>query len=197
MPDISIFIHLFSAIIAFLLQVHIQLPMIGPICRKLQIDYAPALTGFDIRGGRSVPAIDGVVICIEHEAALRAVYEEEMAQKAQQAQHKRMAEAEKSWRELLRALLTRVRLARSYSGNGGGAGANQGTTTDGQPGTAEGEAAAMLAHDAAHGKKLQGAGDTTNKKGGRSGKGRGKGKDRKDSDVDGDGFGAEVKIEEM
>ncbi|KAL4536811.1 hypothetical protein Ndes2437B_g06215 [Nannochloris sp. 'desiccata'] len=134
--------------------VHIQLPGLGPICRKLGVDYAPALTGFDIRGGRSVPSIEGIVVCTEHEDAVRAAFEEETARRAQQAKDKRMVEAEKSWRELLRALLTRVRLANAYSGN------NNGENGSGikQPETAEGEAAAMLAHGAGQAKLKKGSG---------------------------------------
>lgn len=40
-------------------------------CRSLDIDYAPALTGFELQGGRSVPKIDGVVVCEEFEAQVR------------------------------------------------------------------------------------------------------------------------------
>lgn len=31
--------------------------------RALGIDFAPALTGFELQAGRSVPRIDGVVVC--------------------------------------------------------------------------------------------------------------------------------------
>ena len=178
------------------MQVHIQLPMVSALCRKLDIDYAPALSGFDIRGGRSVPSIDGVVICVEHEAALRAAYDEDMAQKAEQAKVKRMAEAEKSWRELLRALLTRVRLARSYSGPRIGGGNS--TDARQQPGNAEGEAAAMLAHDAANGKR-QGRGGGNGGGGGSRGlrntKGAGRGRKSEENAVQ--EYGADVKIEEI
>jgi hypothetical protein len=47
-------------------QVHLKVPNLARVCRKLGIDYAPALTGFGIRGGRSVPNIEGVVVCSEH-----------------------------------------------------------------------------------------------------------------------------------
>ena len=95
--------------------VHIQLPNIFPICRKLGIDFAPALVGFEVRGGRSVPVIDGVVICLEHEEALRKAFEEDMNEKAEKARVKRLHQAASNWRALLRAILTRVRLKASYS----------------------------------------------------------------------------------
>ena len=40
-------------------QAHLPMPYLGPICRKLGIDFAPALTGFERRrGGKSVPVIE-------------------------------------------------------------------------------------------------------------------------------------------
>ena len=54
--------------------VHLQMPRLGPICKQLGVDYAPAMTGFDIRGGRSVPTIEGVVVCKEDEASVLETY---------------------------------------------------------------------------------------------------------------------------
>lgn len=53
------------------------MPRLAPICRKLQVDFAPAMTGFDMKGGRSVPIIDGVVVCKEDEASVLEAYLEE------------------------------------------------------------------------------------------------------------------------
>lgn len=33
--------------------------------RALGVDFAPALTGFELQAGRSVPKIEGVVVCEE------------------------------------------------------------------------------------------------------------------------------------
>lgn len=41
----------------------IDAPNMAPICRILGVDYAPALVGFEVQGGRMVPRIRGVVIC--------------------------------------------------------------------------------------------------------------------------------------
>ena len=56
---------------------HLQMPRLGPICKKLGVDYAPAMTGFDIRAGRSVPSIEGVVVCKEDEATVLQAYLQE------------------------------------------------------------------------------------------------------------------------
>ena len=49
---------------------HLKLPRLGMACKKLGVDYAPAMAGFEIRGGRSVPIIQGVVVCEQDGAAV-------------------------------------------------------------------------------------------------------------------------------
>lgn len=55
--------------------VHLRMPRLGMVCKKLGIDYAPAMGGFEIRGGRSVPIIEGIVICEEYEDDVRDAYQ--------------------------------------------------------------------------------------------------------------------------
>lgn len=45
--------------------VHIRLPRVFSVAKKLEIDYAPALVGFEFRNGRSYPIYDGIVVCSE------------------------------------------------------------------------------------------------------------------------------------
>lgn len=99
------------------LQVHLQLPNVNKTCHRLGIDFAPALTGFDIRGGRSVPAIDGIVICSEFEELVRDAHAQEMEHQAKIARQKRLSEAANLWRSVLGATLTRLRVHKSYSNN--------------------------------------------------------------------------------
>ena len=49
-------------------------PRVKTLCRKLGIDFAEALVGFERRGGATIPAFDGVVVCAEHAAAVRAAF---------------------------------------------------------------------------------------------------------------------------
>jgi hypothetical protein len=42
---------------------HVAMPGAAAACRSLGIDYAPALVGFDVQGGRNLPKILGVVVC--------------------------------------------------------------------------------------------------------------------------------------
>lgn len=55
----------------------LNLPRVSLVCKKLGVDYAPAMHGFELRGGRSVPIISGVCVCEEHAAAVQDAYEEE------------------------------------------------------------------------------------------------------------------------
>lgn len=95
--------------------VHVQLPQIAKICKKIGIDFAPALTGFDIRGGRSVPRIDGIVICEEFEDILRDAYAEDMKHQAHLAKIQRLKDGEAAWKDLLKALLTHYKVKKSYA----------------------------------------------------------------------------------
>ena len=47
--------------------VHIPLKGTARICRKLNIDYAEACTGFEFGKQRAVPVIVGVVVAVENE----------------------------------------------------------------------------------------------------------------------------------
>lgn len=49
-------------------------PRVKTLCRKLDIDFAEALVGFERRGGATIPSFDGVVVCAEHAAAVRRAF---------------------------------------------------------------------------------------------------------------------------
>lgn len=97
--------------------VHVELPHAAKVCKKLQIDFAPALTGFDIRGGRSVPRIEGVVVCQEFEQVVESACHEYQRHQAELAKQKRLKQGEEAWRDFVKALLTHVRVQKSYAGD--------------------------------------------------------------------------------
>jgi xeroderma pigmentosum group C-complementing protein len=105
--------------------VHLLLPGLGPICKKLGVDFAPALTGFDRHGGRMVPRIEGVVVCEEHEDAVLAAAAEAGDARRREAQRKRREEGRRLWLRLVRALQTRVELERRYGAAGAGEGGQE------------------------------------------------------------------------
>ncbi|CAB1336286.1 unnamed protein product [Coregonus sp. 'balchen'] len=53
--------------------VHLQLPNLNRVAKKLDMDCASAVTGFDFHHGGYFHAVtDGYIVCEEHEEILRA-----------------------------------------------------------------------------------------------------------------------------
>ncbi|KAG2583986.1 hypothetical protein PVAP13_6KG255700 [Panicum virgatum] len=50
--------------------VHLRLPRLFQVAKRLGIDYAPAMVGFDYRNGRCLPVFDGIVVCTEFKQAI-------------------------------------------------------------------------------------------------------------------------------
>ncbi|KAI5055855.1 hypothetical protein GOP47_0029376 [Adiantum capillus-veneris] len=94
--------------------VHISLPRILPVAKKLEIDFAPALVGFEIRNRRSVPVFEGIVVCQEHEAILLEAYVEEEHRRNTEAEKKKEILAVAKWCQLFRSIATRQRLQATY-----------------------------------------------------------------------------------
>lgn len=45
--------------------VHLRLPRVFSVAKRLEIDYALAMVGFEFRNGQSYPVFDGIVVCAE------------------------------------------------------------------------------------------------------------------------------------
>ncbi|OXB82984.1 UNVERIFIED_CONTAM: hypothetical protein H355_001327 [Colinus virginianus] len=60
--------------------VQLRLPNLNRLARKLDIDCAPAVTGFDFHGGYSHAVTDGYVVCEEYKEVLIAAWENEQAE---------------------------------------------------------------------------------------------------------------------
>ncbi|KZC04461.1 PREDICTED: DNA repair protein complementing XP-C cells homolog [Dufourea novaeangliae] len=94
--------------------VHINLPALNRIARKLNIDCAPAVVGFNFGCMGAVPAIEGYVVCSEYEDILREAWETEQVEAAKRAREKLEKRVYGNWRKLIRGLLIRERLAAKY-----------------------------------------------------------------------------------
>eukprot|EP00002_Diphylleia_rotans_P026619 TRINITY_DN5316_c0_g1_i1.p1 TRINITY_DN5316_c0_g1~~TRINITY_DN5316_c0_g1_i1.p1 ORF type:complete len:770 (+),score=146.43 TRINITY_DN5316_c0_g1_i1:65-2374(+) len=88
--------------------VHIKLPGIAAIAKKLEIDSAPALTGWEVRRDRKYPVIEGVVVAQEFAEILMAAYDENRELVAQRAEFERKSRIYRTWRRLARKLLNRL-----------------------------------------------------------------------------------------
>ncbi|XP_012286486.1 DNA repair protein complementing XP-C cells isoform X2 [Orussus abietinus] len=94
--------------------VHIDLPGLNRIARKLDIDCAPAVVGFNFGGMGAVPALEGYVVCSEYEDTLREAWEVEQVEARKRAKEKREKRVYGNWRKLIKGLFIRERLAVKY-----------------------------------------------------------------------------------
>ena len=94
---------------------HVDLPDAAKVCRRLGIDFADAVDGFEFKKRRMIPTKCGVVVCLENEEMLRNAWSEYVRHERQVAKEKRLAAGEAAWRDLLTAALTHIRVHRSFA----------------------------------------------------------------------------------
>ncbi|NXJ09728.1 XPC protein, partial [Odontophorus gujanensis] len=95
--------------------VQLRLPNLNRLARKLDIDCAQAVTGFDFHGGYSHAVTDGYVVCEEYKEVLVAAWENEQAEIEKKEKEKREKRALGNWKLLAKGLLIRERLKQRYS----------------------------------------------------------------------------------
>ncbi|XP_064154495.1 DNA repair protein complementing XP-C cells [Anguilla rostrata] len=93
---------------------HLRLPNLHRVARKLDIDCASAVTGFDFHCGFSHPVTDGYVVCEEYQEVLQAAWENEQDILQKKEREKREKRALDHWTLLVKGLLIRERLQRRY-----------------------------------------------------------------------------------
>lgn len=93
---------------------HVRLPNLHRVARKLEIDCALAVTGFDFHGGYSHAVTDGYIVCEEHQEVLRVAWENEQEIQQKKEKEKREKRAVANWTLLVKGLLIRERLKRRY-----------------------------------------------------------------------------------
>ncbi|KAJ9609788.1 hypothetical protein H2200_006116 [Cladophialophora chaetospira] len=94
--------------------VHIALRGTVRICKRLEIDFAEAVTGFEFGNKRAVPVCTGVVVAKEHERAVREAWRE--YNEAQRAKEEKKLEATilETWRKFVIGLRIRERVRDTY-----------------------------------------------------------------------------------
>ncbi|CAF2461846.1 unnamed protein product [Rotaria sp. Silwood2] len=95
--------------------VHIVESNASRLCKKLGINYAEAITGFDAHGGGSHPVIEGIVICKEYEQTLRDALEQQKQITIEKEIKKKEDRVYKNWRKLIRGLIIKQNLAKKYA----------------------------------------------------------------------------------
>lgn len=95
--------------------VHIPLRGTKAICRKLEIDFAEAVTGFEFGKQRAVPVIMGVVVAEENEEAVMEAWREIEEERRRKEDVKRQAGAISMWRKFVMGLRIVERMRTEYA----------------------------------------------------------------------------------
>ncbi|KAL0332819.1 UNVERIFIED_CONTAM: DNA repair protein [Sesamum calycinum] len=94
--------------------VHLRLPRVAAVARRLDIDYASAMVGFEFRNGRSAPLFEGIVVCTEFKDAILQAYLEEEERREAEEKRRNEVQALSRWYQLLSSIITRQRLNSCY-----------------------------------------------------------------------------------
>ena len=100
--------------------IHLPLKGSAKLCRKLEIDYAEACTGFEFGKQRAVPVLTGVVVAKENEQLVRDAWRAEQQEVKRKEDTKRTAAALHWWRKMLLGLRVLERMRVEYADAGGG-----------------------------------------------------------------------------
>nr|AER00320.2 xeroderma pigmentosum group C [Hydra vulgaris] len=94
--------------------VHLPMANMQKIARKLKVDHAPAMMGWDFHGGFSHPVFEGIVVAKEHEDLLLDAWrrEEELLEKKEK--EKREKVIYENWKTLIKGLLIQNKLKLKY-----------------------------------------------------------------------------------
>lgn len=84
------------------------------ICKRLNVDYAEAVTGFEFGHRMAVPVITGVVVAAEHYDAIIDEWEKDEAERARKEDDKRKKAAIHMWRKMLMGMRIIERVREEY-----------------------------------------------------------------------------------
>ncbi|CAO2827709.1 unnamed protein product [Amaranthus hypochondriacus] len=94
--------------------VHLRFPRLVPVAKRLGINFAPAMVGFEFRNGRSVPVYEGIVVCTEFKEVILEAYAEEEQRRHEEEIRKEERQALSRWYQLLSSMVIRQRLNSTY-----------------------------------------------------------------------------------
>uniref|UniRef100_A0A182QNX0 Rad4 beta-hairpin domain-containing protein n=1 Tax=Anopheles farauti TaxID=69004 RepID=A0A182QNX0_9DIPT len=93
----------------------VHLRRLNRICKKLHIDCAQAVTGFDFHGGSSHPVYDGFVVCEEFRDVVVDAWHQEQEAEELRAREKYEKRVYGNWKRLIKGLLIRRKLQHKYN----------------------------------------------------------------------------------
>ncbi|KAI0911863.1 Rad4 transglutaminase-like domain-containing protein, partial [Ustulina deusta] len=94
--------------------VHVPYRGTPRVCKRLGIDFAEAVVGFEFGHRMAVPVIQGVVIAQEHHERLLEELEKDEAERARKEDEKRRKAALSTWRRFLMGLRIADRIQQDY-----------------------------------------------------------------------------------
>ncbi|KAH7885453.1 hypothetical protein F5I97DRAFT_2033703 [Phlebopus sp. FC_14] len=97
--------------------VHIPFKGVAKIAKKLGLDYAEAVTGFEFKKRRAYPVLEGIVVAAENENVIVEAYLETEHDAEEKARAKRLDRVCKRWVRLIQGLRLRDRLQKQYALN--------------------------------------------------------------------------------
>ncbi|KAJ3984402.1 hypothetical protein F5890DRAFT_1517301 [Lentinula detonsa] len=95
--------------------VHMPFKGVAKIARKLHIDFAEAVTGFEFRKRRATPVLEGIVVAAENEEVVLEAFLEAEREALAKAQLKKKERVIKQWTRLVHGLRIRQRLQEQYA----------------------------------------------------------------------------------
>ncbi|XP_021728088.1 DNA repair protein RAD4-like [Chenopodium quinoa] len=97
--------------------VHLRFPRLVPVVKRLGINFAPAMVGFEFRNGRSIPVYEGIVVCTEFKETVLEAYAEEEQRREEEERKREERQALSRWYQLLSSMVVRQRLNNTYLNN--------------------------------------------------------------------------------
>lgn len=97
--------------------VHVPLKGTPRLCKRLEIDFAEAVVGFEFGNKMAVPVIQGVVIAAENEQMLREAWDEWNVEQKRKEDEKVQRQVLELWRKFAIGLRIRQRVSDTYDVN--------------------------------------------------------------------------------
>ncbi len=95
--------------------VHIPITGLNRVARKLEIDCAPAMIGWEFSGGGCHPVFDGFVVCEEFQDTLMDAWNAEVEEKERKLKEKKEKRALDNWRKLIKGMLMHEKIRKKYA----------------------------------------------------------------------------------
>uniref|UniRef100_A0A1Q3F2T0 Putative dna repair protein complementing xp-c cells n=1 Tax=Culex tarsalis TaxID=7177 RepID=A0A1Q3F2T0_CULTA len=95
--------------------VHLQLPGLNKICKRLHVDCAPAITGFEYRNNACAAVYDGYVVCEEFRDVVLDEWYQEQVEEQRKQDEKRLKRIYGNWKRLVAGLFIRKKLKDRYN----------------------------------------------------------------------------------